>query len=343
MSEPRTILITGVTSAWGRRVAARLGQEPGVRLIGLDVLPAERAPTGLDYVQSDPRQRGLPALLRDRGVEIVCHLAYRSVDRHSEAAFEHNVMGTIHLFGACAKAGVRRIVARSSTMVYGALPDNPALLVETAPLRASRDHGECRYLVEMEQFYDGFHHTAPEVKLAILRFANIVGPTADTPMTRFLAEPRAPVLLGFDPLLQFIHEDDVVEALAQAAIGEIAGPVNVAATPSLPLTRALALAQKIPVVVPHPLAYWSTTFLGDSERLAPLPWDYLRYRWVADTSRLETDWGFLPAVGAEEALRAFVAAGRQPVAELWREALAQGRQWRERLERLRARGGEEEA
>ena len=49
-----------------------------------------------------------------------------------------------------------------------------------------------------------------------LRFANIIGPTANTPMTRFLSTPATPRLLGFDPMLQVIHEDDVIGALAHA-------------------------------------------------------------------------------------------------------------------------------
>ena len=70
-----------------------------------------------------------------------------------------------------------------------------------------------RDLIEIEAFCNGFRGQYPDITLTILRFPSIVGPTADTPMTRFLRSQLTPSLMGFDPLMQLIHEDDVVEAL----------------------------------------------------------------------------------------------------------------------------------
>ena len=160
----------------------------------------------------------LVELLRDEGVTTVCHLSFIEAERHSEANFDLNVIGTMKVFGACAQAGVRKVILKSSTAIYGASAANPAFLTEGYPLNGSRRTGTLRHLLEIEAFCNGFRGQAPGMTVTTLRFANIVGPTADTPMTRFLSTPATPRLLGFDPMLQVIHEDDVIGALAHAVI-----------------------------------------------------------------------------------------------------------------------------
>lgn len=346
MSGPQVILITGVAGYWGRRLAQRLLTEPGVRVVGVDrePPPGTASVSGMTYIQNDLRQRGLTEVLAAEQVDTVCHLSFRPSQTHSEAAFDFNVMGTINLFGACAQAGVHKIVVKSSTAVYGARHDNPAFLRETHPLHGSRLYGTVRYQIEIEHFCRKFHHTDPQARLTVLRFANIVGPTADTSMTRFLREAGAPVLLGFDPMMQFIHEDDVVEALAHAALADVTGVFNVAAPPPMPLTRALALAQKLPVVLPHALAYWVATVAPDLERYAPLPLDYVRYRWVADTAQMSEVLGFVPTIMADEALRTFDAgSGHRLLAAGIKQAIAQGEQVRHWLEKHRRHDRQEES
>jgi UDP-glucose 4-epimerase len=213
------------------------------------------------------------------------------------------------LFGACAQAGVEKIVMRSSTAVYGAHPDNSALLTEETPLRGSRKNGSIHNWLELEAFCNGFRGQHPETKLTILRFPNIVGPTADTPMTRFLKLEPPIVLLGFDPMLQFIHEDDVVEALVHAVINDTPGVFNVAAEGPMPLTRVLTLVRKLPLPLLHPLAYWGLDLLKGSplrpSRFAPLEWDYLRYPCVADLDKMREEMGFVPQYMTDELLREF--------------------------------------
>jgi UDP-glucose 4-epimerase len=331
MPQDQTIMITGVSSYWGRRVAERLLAEPGVRVLGLDSVSPEGALPGLTYLPGDVRRRDLPETLIETGVTAICHLAFRQSDEHTADTFDYNVMGAINVFGAAAKADVRRLVAMSSASVYGAREDNPALLTEEAPLRGSRDVPVIRYQIELEQFFRQFRQTAPATRLAILRLAHVVGPTADSPMARYLADPWTPVLLGADPLLQFIHEDDAAEALVRALLSDVEGPINVAARPSLPLSAALALVRKVPVAVPRPLASWGQAILAERGKQLPLPLDALRYPALVDTARIADDLDFLPARTAIVALRDFGAAHEQPVASLLRGRLA-GRQSRQSRE-----------
>lgn len=305
MNDTNVILVTGVAGYWGDRVARRLLNEPDLHVIGLDVERAEDIDIeALDYVQADVRNPLLPNLLDAEGVDAVCHLAFVEGLQRDESRFDANVIGTMKLIGACAESCVRRVVVKSSTMVYGAHANNSALLTEDAPLNGGRRYGYNRYRLEIEAFINGFRRQAPDLEMTVLRFANIVGPTADTPFNRYLQGPVAPMLLGFDPMLQVIHEDDVVEALAHATLGEHSGAFNVAADPPMPLLRILALAGQLPLPIAHPLAYQAARWLGGSKfgKAMPFEPDYLRYRWVAATERMREEMGFFPQIGGDEAL-----------------------------------------
>lgn len=332
MTPKKVILVTGVSQYWGAQVACRLiemseqYEEQGseFHVMGLDVEPPGDEIKGLDFIQADVRNPLLIELLRDEQVHTVCHLVFHQTTRPSEQSFETNVIGTMKLLGASAEAGVRKVVLKSSTAVYGALSTNPSFLVEEHPLQGSRAYGYTRDMVEIEAFCNGFRRQVPEMIQTILRFPSIVGPDADTPMTRFLREPLAPVLLGFDPMMQVIHEKDVVDALVHAILNDLPGAYNVAAEGVMPLSKLTALAGKIAIPWVHPFAYWGAALMGGSRgnanRYAPLEFDYLRYSWVADLDKMRQDFGFMPRYTAEEALREF--AGQQRLRSYLPEAAA---------------------
>ncbi len=301
------ILVTGVAGYWGRSLAERLCLDERLTVSGIAAKEMTAPINDLNFRQLGLSGAELPALLRERQIDTVCHLDFIASDAHTEAMFLHNVMGTISLFGACAQAGVRKIVVRSSGQIYGALPENPAFLTEEHPFRGEKQVGTIRYWIENEQFWGKFSQTNPEVKLTILRFSNIVGGGGDSHMNRFLRQPRAPIPLGFDPMLQFIHDEDVLAALVYALEQEAIGAVNVAGRGAMPLSRALALARKFPIAIPMPMLEWGSKALGDKRREAlPIPLDYLRYRWTMDTTKMG-EWGFAPRYDGAEAVQAFVA------------------------------------
>jgi UDP-glucose 4-epimerase len=315
MAQPRTVLITGVGGYWGARLAARLAAVPDLHVIGLDTTPPKSGIRGLDFVQTDVRNPLLADFMREEKVDAVCHLAFAESNRHSEANFDLNVMGTMKVFGACTAAGVRTIVCRSSTAVYGAHPENPAFLSEERALAPTSRTGTVRDLVEIEAFCNGFRSQWPDIALSVLRFPSIIGPTVDTPMTRFLRSHLTPTLLGFDPLLQLIHEADVVEALWHSLCHDAPGVFNIAADGVLPLSKLMALGGK-PVAPPvfHLAAYWGNPLLGTLglpvSRLWPIELDYLRYPWVGDLCKMHAILEFTPAYSAAAALREFTARRR---------------------------------
>ncbi|RMF45157.1 MAG: NAD-dependent epimerase/dehydratase family protein [Anaerolineae bacterium] len=314
----KTVLITGVANQWGSRLATRLCDTPGLRVIGIDAHPPKKEIKNLDFIQADIRNPLLLELLQLEKVDTVCHLAFIESYRRTESAFDHNVIGTMKFMGACAEAGVRKVVFKSSTRVYGASPRNPAFLREERPVHGSRQYGYNRDNLEIESFFNGFRRQYPKITLTILRFPGIIGPDVNTPLVRFLSDSKAPILLGFDPMMQVIHQEDVLAALMHTIQEDYPGVYNVAAEGILPLTKILAIVGKIPLPVLHPAAYWAVSAGGPLARHFPIEPDYLRYRWVADTQRMHEVLGFMPQYTAEEALREF--AGQQRMRRYMPEA-----------------------
>jgi UDP-glucose 4-epimerase len=101
--------------------------------------------------------------------------------------------------------------------------------------------------VDAEEAVDDFADKNREVTVTVLRCANVLGPDADTAFSRMFALPLVPMVLGFDPRVQFVHEDDVVHALEHAAFHRLPGVFNVAADGVLSLSEAISLLGKLPL------------------------------------------------------------------------------------------------
>jgi UDP-glucose 4-epimerase len=145
----------------------------------------------------------------------------------------------------------------------------------------------------------------------MLRFQPEIGADLDLPLVRYFSLPLVPTQLGFDPRLQLLHADDATGALAAAIANPVAGPVNVAPSGTISLTRALRLAGRPTLPLPHPVA--DTLLAGFSNQLlgaADLHADgvrLLRYGRGCDNRRLREEIGFTPRFTAEQAVRDFVA------------------------------------
>jgi UDP-glucose 4-epimerase len=307
----RRILVTGVSGSWGGLVARRLLAESGVHVLGIDRRAPQQPLAGLDFLQADVRNPLLGELMAAERVDTVVHLAFRTCQWRREADFHSNVLGTMQLVGSCAEAGVRHIVLRSTMAVYGALPGHPMYLPEDWPLTPQAVYAYVRDAVEIEQFVHEFAAEYPEMAIAILRFAHVLGPETVSPLARLLNLPAAPVLLGFDPLLQVVDAVDAVEALARAALGNVRGPVNIAAPGALPLTAIVGMVGCPPLPVMHWWAYWSCALAASvpavRRALAWLPMepDHLRYACTGELQRMASDLLLTPRYTATEVVERY--------------------------------------
>jgi UDP-glucose 4-epimerase len=196
-------------------------------------------------------------------------------------------------------------------MLYGPRPDNPNFLTEDHPLRGHPDAHNVQNRVEAEALVEDWRRRHPDIEVTVLRPCWIVGPTVWDAVTRYLARPVVPTLLGYDPLFQFVHEDDVLHAFLQATLEGRPGVYNVVGKGVLPLSTLLRSAGKTVLPIPPSLLYRlryypSQTQTGDAPQGF---YDYLRYLWVADGQR-----GFdvlgEPVYSSQEAWLSFVASRR---------------------------------
>jgi len=138
-----------------------------------------------------------------------------------------------------------------------------------------------------------------------------MGPAFFDAVVAFFDADWVPTFMGYDPLLQFVHEDDLLYVFERATLESHPGVFNVVARGVVPLSALLANAGKWRLPVPQAwLARAADTAavrsnLGSVQALA----DYLRFLWVADGSRGWAEFGE-PLYSTREAWSAFVGGRR---------------------------------
>jgi UDP-glucose 4-epimerase len=180
------------------------------------------------------------------------HLIVDSTLASGRTVHEVNVIGTMSLLAAAGSAGspVRKVVLKSSGLVYGSNFRDPYQFREDDQrTRAPRTNVE-RSLIEVESILRDFADDSPHVDVSLLRFANVLGDDIETPYTTALKLPVVPEILGFDPRIQFVHEDDVVGALMYATMHSVPGVYNVGGDGSIPWSEVCAIVGKRRVALP---------------------------------------------------------------------------------------------
>jgi UDP-glucose 4-epimerase len=224
-----TCAITGVSGFLGQGVLRRLtGSGRMERVVGLDVRKSAFRPRQLELHLVDVVGSDLRPLLE--GTDVLVHLAgVHDAIPDEDLMARVNVGGTRAVLEAAGAAGVSKVVLMSSATVYGAWPNNPIPLTEDAPLRPNPGFLLGVHKAEIERLLSEWARDRPEAITTILRPAFVLGPQADHAMAR-LVRARVPFgIAGAAAPVQFVHEDDAVEAIAHAVEHDLPGAYNVAA------------------------------------------------------------------------------------------------------------------
>lgn len=245
----RRILITGIGTFWGGRVAQALEADPQVEVIvGLDDQAPRIELERTEYVRSDSTYSILARLVRATQVDTVVHthLVVDSSQMAERAVHEINVIGTMNLLAAVSapESKVRHLLVKSATMVYGASSSDPAWFDEDTPASRPPTTRIEASLDEVEGYVRDFATDNPHVNLTLLRFSNVLGDELDTPISRALRLPVVPKIAGFDPRFQFVHQHDVVRAVVFALAHEVSGIYNVAGDGVIPWSEVAAICGK---------------------------------------------------------------------------------------------------
>lgn len=318
----RSVLVTGVSRYLGGQMARVLCSDPSVdRVVGVDVVPPRHGLGAADFVRADIRSPIIGKVMAAAEVDTVVHMGVIATPMQAGGRAtmkEINVIGTMQLLAACQRTeSVARLVVKSTASVYGAGPRDPAMFTEDMTPRHPPTSGWAKDSVEVEGYVRGFARRRPDVHVSILRLANFIGPRVETAMTSYFSLPVIPTVLGFDARLQFVHEDDGIEALRRAAELGAKGVFNIAGPGVLPLSQAVRRAARPSLPVPGAFLGLAGRGLGragfadfSTEQVR-----FLTYGRAIDTSRATRDLGFVPRYSTAEAFDDFVAG--QGLGDAW--------------------------
>ena len=280
-----TVLITGICGRLGRRLARRLHRDRAV--IGVDRRPFTGRPKDIDHHQIDLRRKKTRDLFRNHEIAAIVHLGILHDPRVSQA--EHhswNVAGFQRLLEYAAQYSVPKVIVLSSANVYGPRPDNAQFLQEEAPLLGGASFSEIRDLIEVDMLAQSFFWKLPKTETVVLRPVHILGSVRNAP-SNYLRLNVIPTLMGFDPMIQVVHQDDVVEAITLALQPGARGIFNLAGPAPAPLSRLIRRTGRPHLPVPHTLAKRAISRLWRFRATSfPAPeLDHIRYVCMVDDRR----------------------------------------------------------
>jgi UDP-glucose 4-epimerase len=295
-------------------MAQALEGEPDVEMIlGLGAneprVPLERT----EFVRSDQKYSILNRIVRATQVDTIVHtfLETNSINVSARVLHEINVIGTLNLLAAAGTAGssVRQVVVKSSTHVYGASETDPTWFREedtrNGPVRTRVE----RSLIEVEALVRDFAEDNPHLLVTVLRFANVLGTDIITPVSYDLRRRLLPCIAGYDPLVQFIEEDDVVRALEFVTGHRLPGVFNVAGAGKLPWSEVASIGGAFLLPLPP---FKPRAFVAPLQRIGRIQFPpemegLVRYGRGVDTSRLAEagfEYGYTSAGAVESFARA---------------------------------------
>jgi UDP-glucose 4-epimerase len=288
----KRILVTGLSTYWGGRLAQALESEPGVEaIIGVDNEEPQVELERTEYVKVGAQHALLRRVVEAAEIDTVVdtRLVVDSATTTPAKAHENNVIGTMNILAACSGPGspVRKFVFKSSAHFYGCEQDDPAFFDETMgrphPPRTPIE----RDIVEAEASVNEFADKNPDVSVTILRFSNVLGPDVRTSHIRLFSLPGVPMILGFDPRYQFVHEDDVVHALEHAVKGTLPGVYNVGGDGVLALSEVAGLLGKpyAPILPPWGTGLAAAGLRRVGLRISPEMLNQLRFGRGIDNRR----------------------------------------------------------
>jgi UDP-glucose 4-epimerase len=235
------ILVTGAAGALAQQVIRRLRDH--YQLVVVDSRTEVTTPPDIPSFRCEFLHRSFEELFRQYHFDGVIHLG-RISSREStrERRYNANVLGTQRLLEHCVKYDVKQLIVLSTHFVYGAHPYNPSFISEDAPLKAAGFTQDLVDTVELENLVMIHLWKYPQLRTTLLRPCHIVGPGINNSISQLLSQQRSPALMGFSPLMQFIHVNDAAKAIVAAYQGDKPGIYNLASNDCVAFQDALRLS-----------------------------------------------------------------------------------------------------
>jgi UDP-glucose 4-epimerase len=297
------VLVTGIAGGLARQVAALLIAR-GDEVVGVDYRQSPPlAGPGLErltMLRASYNKTSIEDVFRRRRFDAVLHLGRVGNLKESVGKrFDLNVVGTQKIMNLCVAHGVRRLVVLSTFHIYGAHPSNHIPIYEDEPLRAGLEFPQIADAIQLDNMASTWVYRHPEVSTVVLRPTNVIGPMLRNTMSRLLRARRVPYVFGFNPMTQFVDEDDLAAAVLAAAAGERPGVYNVAGPGALPWREAIERVGARPYPVVPALANLYSLAAG-----APPPYllRFLMYPCVISDAAFREAFGWAPKMSLGKSL-----------------------------------------
>jgi UDP-glucose 4-epimerase len=309
--------VTGASGDLGKLLIPILLEDPAVaQVVAYDVAAPDLVHDRLEFVRADLTRPGneseLTRQIGEAKLDALYHLAFVHGRVHSGAlAHELEVIGSLHVLAAAGQLGIPRLIVPSLTALYGARPNAPLYLSEHDTLFGAEGSRFIQDKVEVERQLERFQRTQEKTRVLVLRFAPMVGPKSNNPVTRLLKNRFVPTLMGFDPPWQVLHEEDAAHALHLALTVPQSGVFNVVADGLMPWSMVVELSGGRVVPLPRPILMGVIGALEAAgvSAVPPTLLDFLRFPCVADGHRAARELGFIPRYTAREAAASLRSGG----------------------------------
>ena len=305
------ILITGIAGGLSQRVAAKLLAD-GNSVVGIDYreirTPLPPSLAKLKVHRAHYNKTIIEDVFRHNSFDAVMHLGRAfSLKESVGKRFDLNVVGSQKIMNLAVQHNVPSLVVLSTFHIYGAHPSNHIPIAEDEPLRAGVQFPQIADAIQMDNMASTWVYRHPQVKTCVLRSTNIIGPTLHNTLTQFLRLRHVPYLLGFNPMMQFLHEDDLADAIIAAWRGKVVGAYNVTSDETVPWRTAISLtrAQTFPILAPV-----ADLFLRATGNFPGYLIDFFRYPCVISDRQFRSKVTWFPRHGLEETLWSAVSSAR---------------------------------
>ena len=306
----KNVFITGVSGYLGSRLTEKLKQRKDIgKIVGIDIHPpAGELDPHISFYQKDIRDPEIGELFAQHNIDTVFHLAFVVKPIHNlKKMHDIDSNGTENVLEQSDAAGVKHLIAISSTLAYGAHPDNPKKLTEDAPLRGNQSYPYGYYKAMTDGMIQEFGKSHPDMTVTILRPCTVIGPNIDNYVSRKLFLPVTVSVKGYDPPVQFVHEDDFVNACLMALEKETPGAFNITGNGILPISKIAEILGTRVIPVPSWLLYptleclWRIHFPMIEVNRGYL--DYIRYPFIAANKKAKKLLNFHPRYTSTQTLK----------------------------------------
>jgi UDP-glucose 4-epimerase len=293
-------LITGGSGYIGSRLTQLLVEDESNEVVNLDIRAPAVPRSRTRFVHMDIRDRRIAQLIADERPDAIVHLAFvLNPIRDEHAMYDIDVNGTANVLEAAARAGISHLLVASSTTAYGAWPDNPVPIPEEHPVRGLPGYEYARDKTEIDRLCQLWAAQHADATMTIVRPTIVFGPNVDNYIVRYWT--KSPFLVlpdGKDADWQFVHEDDVVDAISRLLAERRGGIYNLTADGTIKLSEAARIAglkvRKMPLKVYRRIAGAAWKLRLPNAEAPPGQIEFVLHPWIASNEKLKADLGWTP-------------------------------------------------